>query len=124
MIATTIVAFAFELPSSAFLILLLIALASLALTLLLLTLDDQNCPSRCISLHLLYTPLFVLFFKFSGPFGSTGFGPLTSSVCFQPLGHRQFLLHVALDMGSHMFLQMGYQPIQECMKRLLMSHAG
>ena len=42
MIATTIVAFAFELPSSAFLILLLIALASLALTLLLLTLGHQT----------------------------------------------------------------------------------
>ena len=107
MIATIIVAFALELPSSAFLILLLIALASLALTLLLLTLDHQNCSSKCISLHLRYTPLFVLLFKFSGPFASTGFGPLTSSVRFQPLGHRHCLLQVVLDMGSHMFLQMG-----------------
>ena len=82
MIATTIVAFAFELPSSAFLILLLIALASLALTLLLLTLDHQDCPSKCISLYLHYTPPFVLLFKFSGPFAATGFGPLTSSVRF------------------------------------------
>ena len=111
MVSTTIVTLALELPSSAFLIFLLIALASLAFALLLLALalDHQNCTSGRTPLHLRNIPLFVLLFKFSGSFTATGFGPITSFICFQPLGHRHCLFQVALEMGTNVLLQMGYQ---------------
>ena len=110
MIPTTIVALALDLPSSTLLLfLLLIALAPLAPICLLLALDDQNSAFGCTPLHLRHIPLFVLFFEFLRPSGSTGSGPISTFVCFQSLGHHHSLLQVALDVGSNMLLQVRYK---------------